>query len=861
MRWFAVLAVLLLIGAALMAEPTTYTFTVTSGTVDLSITMNDDPNELTTSDTLSGTFTLIVDHGDAGIEEGDLFELETATLTNDGEMSLSIVGLVTATVQPGSARFLDFDWGNDDQGTVDANGVGLINTESYVEATLIVTGVIETTFSSSLWSESMPWTVVFNPPPVQRLTLNVNNPAWGSVEAEGEAASLTATLAGTNHLEAYIEELSGTLKANIAADIEGEAPWSPNAPYYPKGGEVTLQAQATAGYVFVGWEGDVPPGHANDNPLTLTMDADKTLTASFTPAVTVTVHVDPNLIVSGGSSTLAAAPTGGTSPYTYQWNTGQTTSSITVSPTQTTEYTVTVTDNLGEVGSGSATVTVASAVSVAVQASPTVVAAGHSSILTATPSGGKGPYTYLWSTGQTTAAISVAPTQTTEYTVTATDTLGQEDDASATVTVASGVSLTAAADPDLIAAGSNSVLTCAASGGQGPYTYQWNTGQTTSSITVSPTHTTEYTATATDALGQHADASVTVTVAPALSVAVSASPNQVVVGATSSVTAVASGGVPPHTYQWNTGQTTNAITVSPSQTADYTVTVTDSIGQQADGTATVTVAAHLSATASASPDLVAPGGSSTLTATPSGGMGPYTYRWNTGQTGRQIGVSPAQTTQYTVMVIDGLGQQATATTTVTVSAALSVTVAADPNAIALGDSSTLTASPSGGAAPYTHRWSTGQTSAHITVSPASTTAYSVTVTDALGQTATAQATVNVTVTYELIVHVSGPGTVQQTPASRTLFEAGETVTLKATPLEACDRFLGWEGIAAPAVAEITVTMNADKEATAIFYDGQLAPSSCSGSGTCQIALTGLVVVWFTRPGRHRPRPPRLRRIG
>jgi len=54
-------------------------------------------------------------------------------------------------------------------------------------------------------------------------------------------------------------------------------------PYYPGGydfgDEVTLTANPNAGYTFTHWTGDVPEGNETDNPLTIFIDDDKTLTA------------------------------------------------------------------------------------------------------------------------------------------------------------------------------------------------------------------------------------------------------------------------------------------------------------------------------------------------------------------------------------------------------------------------------------------------------------------------------------------------------------------------------------------------------------------------------------------------------
>jgi hypothetical protein len=82
---------------------------------------------------------------------------------------------------------------------------------------------------------------------------------------------------------------------------------------------------------------------------------------SCTPATppTVSPSASPASICAGSSSTVCANASGGSGTFTsYAWNTGATTSCITVSPTTTTSYSVTVTDSNGCTGTGSTTVTV-----------------------------------------------------------------------------------------------------------------------------------------------------------------------------------------------------------------------------------------------------------------------------------------------------------------------------------------------------------------------------------------------------------------------------------------------------------------------------------------------------------------------
>jgi len=86
-------------------------------------------------------------------------------------------------------------------------------------------------------------------------------------------------------------------------------------------------------------------------------------------------------------------------------------------------------------------------------------------------------------------------------------------------------------------------------------------------------------------------------------------------------------------------------------------------------------------------------------------------------------------------------RQITASVTVTVISGLTVTVSPDNQDICVGDSTTLTASSAGNGVGYS--WDTGPNSAMIMVSPAATSTYSVTGTDAQGCSGTATAVVNV----------------------------------------------------------------------------------------------------------------------
>lgn len=140
-----------------------------------------------------------------------------------------------------------------------------------------------------------------------------------------------------------------------------------------------------------------------------------------------TANITGNTTICNGQSTqLTVTGTG-----TYLWSTGATTAAITVSPTLSTLYRVTVTSAAGCTASNGVQVTVNPRPNAAITGDLSICQ-GESTLLQASGGG-----TYRWSTNATTSAISVTPTANTTYTVTVTNAFGCTNTASATVEVTS----------------------------------------------------------------------------------------------------------------------------------------------------------------------------------------------------------------------------------------------------------------------------------------------------------------------------------------------------------------------------------------------------------------------------------------
>lgn len=185
--------------------------------------------------------------------------------------------------------------------------------------------------------------------------------------------------------------------------------------------------------------------------------------------------------------------------------------------------------------------------------------------------------TLIWSTAETTAAISVSTANTYSLTISAAN--GCTNSASTTIIANQTAPTPSVAGNLTICSGSSTTLT--ASGGT---SYQWTTGDATATVVVSPTATATYNVTLTAATGCSATTAVTVTVSTSPTLVVS--PTTSTVAAGQSVSILATGA---SSYTWSTGETTAQLSASAATQGTVIYSVTG-VTNGCSGTASAAVA-------------------------------------------------------------------------------------------------------------------------------------------------------------------------------------------------------------------------------------------------------------------------------
>jgi gliding motility-associated-like protein len=511
---------------------------------------------------------------------------------------------------------------------------------------------------------------------------------------------------------------------------------------------------------------------------------------------------------STGSVNLTA--TGGTAPYTFLWSNNGTAEDPTGMAAGW--YGVTVTDANGCVDTTSVIITQPQAGLALTTTQVNVLCFGNSTgSINLTVTGGTAPYTYAWSNN--TALEDPTGLAAGTYTVTVTDANGCTATTTVTITEpASAVSVTTQSQNILCLNGTGSVSSTP-SGGVAPYTYSWTNNATTQNIT--NLQAGSYTVTVQDANGCTAQSTGTVatTLSPLPVQILNITGTTILTCTNPTIVLQATGGV---TYNWSGGATplndTNSITLPGTYTVNMvdpngcpvsqTITLTQNITPPTPGITNITGTTIIDCNAP-SIDLQATGGG--------------TYQWNN-NLGTTSSVNIAQAGTYTVVVTAANGCQDSSTVAITVAPVPAVT--GNDTTICSGQSVVLSPLyyPAGGQAI----WTNGQSTPSITVSPNTTTMYSVLYT---WNGCTATDDITVTVNPTPTVSVNSPNIC-----------FGDTTQLTATP-NIPNGLFNWI-----TTNETTQSISVNPQATTT-YDVEYTLNGCTSAiATSTVTVTPLPII-------------------
>ncbi|MCW5908740.1 MAG: gliding motility-associated C-terminal domain-containing protein [Chitinophagales bacterium] len=568
-------------------------------------------------------------------------------------------GTATATVSSGTPPY-QYNWNN--TGNVPNNTA----TGLSAGTTTVTVSDANCTASATI-SLSQPAALQLNPPVIQNISCGTGT---GSITASATGGTGTLTYSWTKLSNG--QTYSGASISNLTADTYNLTVTDNN------NCTVTASYQVTqnAGVAFTQSSTNVTCFGANDGTATITItggtppyqynwngtgntpnaslsnlgagtvnvtitDANCSATATFTitepPALTVALQNQTNVTCFGGNNgSLTVSASGGSGTFSYQWSNGATGS--TASNLTANTYTVIVNDGACTV-SDSYTITQAAQL---VLNQPNIQHVGCTGAttgsITANASGGTPGYTYNWvqqSNGQTYTGQTITNLNGDTYNLTVTDNSGCTVSNNYQLIQVTPLSFSTSFSNVSCNGGNDGAAIVTVNTGTAPYQYNWNGSGNSPNSSLTGLSAGIVNVTVTD-VNCSGTATFTITEPTALVINLINQTNVSCSGANDgSLTVAASGGTPGaagtgYTYAWSNGQTGASATNLGANS--YTVVVADGNSCTASQTYTIVQATPLTVSITGTDATCYQGANGSANAVATGGVTPYDYLWNDGQT-------------------------------------------------------------------------------------------------------------------------------------------------------------------------------------------------------------------------------------
>jgi gliding motility-associated-like protein len=588
-------------------------------------------------------------------------------------------------------------------------------------------------------------------------------PVQTGITASGlSGGSYTATVTDQNGCST---SLSVTI-AEPAMDLSVSLSAQENIACLGQSGSATVSASGGSGPYAYSWNTVPPQNGASASGLTAgiytvivtdahgcTATLDVTITAPAA-ALSASITASSDVLCFGGNDGSATVEaTGGTAPYTLQWNTTPAQSGTQATGLGVGSWQVLVADANGCQAQATATISQPNALTVAGTVSPALCQGAANGSVDVTTSAGTAPYSWSWSgpAGYTATTEDISNLTAGGYTLVVTDAHGCTATRSFDVNQPGlfNATLTPAdhGNANISCPGGNDgAIDLEVSGALPPYSYAWTGPGGFSAISqdISGVPAGEYAVTITDQNGCSTSLDTVLAEPAALNATLVTSDFGGAAiacngGSNGTITTTINGGNPPYSTAWAgpAGYSSSQEDLTGLGAGSYQLTITDGNGCSTDQSVQLTEPALLTAT-NGGTSAVSCYGSNNGQATVhvSGGVAPYSYSWNTIPAQHAATAMGLAAGNYTATVTDANGCTTSLPFSVGgPSAPLAIDIPSVTNVLChQGQTGAATAQATGGTAPYSYAWNTVPPTNGPTVSGLSAGTWTVTVTDAAGCT-------------------------------------------------------------------------------------------------------------------------------
>lgn len=483
------------------------------------------------------------------------------------------------------------------------------------------------------------------------------------------------------------------------------------------------------------------PNLSNVGPGTYTVKAKDGNGCPYTATATVTQPTSITAVAAitpikcfGGLTSVTMTVGGGTGPtYSYSWSPGTGTNAI-QNNLAAGNYSFIVTDANNCTLTQTVLITQPPSMTVNINITNVTCNTFTNGAATAIVNGGTPAYSYTWMPGGFFPS-SISNLAAGNYSCTVKDSKGCTVTQSFAVTQPNPFVIVKS-QKDEFCVNADGTATVTLSGGTPVYSYSWTTVPAQTSSVATGLAAGNYSCFITDANGCKTQAAFTIgnisNMNPQITALSNASCNG---GCNGSATAGIAGGGGPYTYNWIGIPSGTLATVNGLCAGQYTVKITDVSGCYTNTIITITEPPALTVSVTV-PGITCSGANGVVTSTVSGGTPGYSYNWMPGGLiTSSVIVSPTITTTYSLTASDSKGCSVVKIFTLNVSAPLSITAGTNSLTVCPNVSTAISVFPSGGNGVYSYNWLPGNlTAQNIIVNLATTTVYTVTVTDGCGST-------------------------------------------------------------------------------------------------------------------------------